>query len=411
MASELELYSNYLRYELNRSTYTVNNYVHDLADFINFCTGGDPKQFQPHNISRHEIRAWLALDARRGCSPRTLRRHASSLSGYFRYKMRLGELRTNPVIDIPLPKIDRPLPTFVKPDEMEAVITRARDMAQATVADDAIRLELTRNALVIELLYTTGLRRSELLGLHDVDIDHLRCEIKVLGKRDKHRIIPISTSQLQHIQEYQRLRDHLQGIRSDAGGALFTGKRGHPLNKSTLASIVKEELDGTHALRKTPHVMRHTFATSMLNSGADIRSVQELLGHRSLDTTQIYTHVSIEELKRNYNRAHPRAQKKEELTMEVQIKAIHFDITEKLTAFINKKIEKLVRRYEVITNAEITLKVVKPETSMNKEASILLCVPQTDDLFASKVADTFEEAIDLCIDALEKPLEKLKSKK
>ncbi len=148
----------------------------------------------------------------------------------------------------------------------------------------------------------------------------------------------------------------------------------------------------------------------MLNDGADINAVRRLLGHESLSTTQIYTHITYRELQQNYQQAHPRALKKE-VNHGSKIQAIHFDIADKLVSFINKKAERLARHNVNISTVDVTLKVVKPETAMNKEALVKVAVPQQDDFVATKIADTFEEAIDLCLEAIERQLEKKKDRK
>ena len=378
-------YEAYLRYELNRSQYTVNVYMADLRRFASWYAEDTHIPFSVAAVEQRHVRAWLAQRAREGCSPRSLRRFASSLAAFFRYHQRLGTISRNPCQDLKLPKMSSALPTPVREEEMERLL--AADTIAPPAETSLERFSRLRGALIIELLYATGMRRAEIISLNDIDISPAQCTLKVRGKRGKERILPLAPQLLQHIDEYRAARDVIFA----APGPLLVGNRGKRLNFNSIASIVKIELGSTHVSRKSPHTLRHTFATAMLRGGADLRTLKELLGHSSLATTQIYTHLSVEELKKNYNQAHPKAKK--------------------LTAFINKKLDKLSRRYETITGVDVTLKVVKPETSMNKEAAVLLTVPNSEDLFASKTADSFEEAIDLCLEALERQLEKLKGKK
>jgi len=289
-------YESYLRYELRRSVCTVEAYLSDLKDYFS-------KNGKDGRISPEEVRSWVGEMARKGRSPRTLRRKVQSIRAYCRFLMREGELKNDPTADIILAKIPRPLPKYVKEDEMEEAIENARARNTCT------RFQLLRDALVIELLYTTGLRQAELLGIDDSDIDASLCQITVTGKRNKRRIVPIGRDVLQNILEYQSERDrYLKPQQRD--NPLMMSRNGGRLNKRTLYNIVKERLAASGSEKKSPHVLRHTFATSMLNHGAGLNEVKEFLGHSSLATTQIYTHVSLAELKQNYKLAHPRAQKK-----------------------------------------------------------------------------------------------------
>lgn len=191
------------------------------------------------------------------------------------------------------------LPHFVSENDMEQIV--------GPDAFDTDDVEEYRDKLIIDILYSTGIRRSELLGLRDCDISLNSYEIKVNGKRRKQRIIPIPEQLASRIKKYMALRDASTGTCHDA---FLLSRRGLPLNNAALSRIVKIELAATGTERKTPHVLRHSFATALLRDGAEINSVKELLGHSSLSTTQIYTHLSFSELQHNYKLAHPRATKK-----------------------------------------------------------------------------------------------------
>lgn len=265
--------------------------------------------------------------------------------------------------------------------------------------------EGVRDRLVLELLYDTGIRKSELIGIKDADIDFGKSLLKVTGKRNKQRLIPIVKELEDSLWSYMECRNREV---ENLSGQLFVRKNGMPLSPSGMYYIVRKALSTIPSLTKrSPHVLRHSFATGMLNNGAKLNAVKELLGHSSLASTSIYTHTTFEELKKVYH-AHPRATKKE-VIMDIRIQSIRFDVSESLDAFVQKKVSKLDQYYDGILSAEVVLKVVKPETALNKNASISLKI-KNGDVFAEKIADTFEEAIDLCTEALAKQLMKHKEK-
>ncbi len=296
---DLEKYTTYLRYELNKSACTVKSYISDLEQFILHHTDGNAQKFDYHAVTTADIRRWLASLAEHGDGTRTLRRKTSSLRSYFRYLLRRGEISVNPASDIILAKAPKPLPSFVKQQEMEQILAEK---------DEKKSFESVRNALIVEMLYATGMRRAEFTTLTVADVNLARGEIKVTGKRNKQRIIPIAPQLVEKIKEYLALCSARFGAKGAKSEFLLT-KKGEAMNKSTLYNIVKKKLSGTSCAKHSPHVLRHSFATTMLNNGADINTVKEFLGHASLDTTQIYTHVSFAELQQNYNHAHPRAQR------------------------------------------------------------------------------------------------------
>jgi len=331
-------------------------------------------------------------------SPRTISRKISALRSYYKYEQSRGAVEKNPVDGVKLPKTRKVLPAFVRPEMMDKLLD---------VESQPLRFEAVRDKLIISMLYETGMRRAELLGLRDAAVDNTVCELRVLGKRNKERIIPYGAALQEAIEQYRQERSVLPVV-SDR---FFVRSSGEPMYDKLIYRIVHNELKGVSTLpKKSPHVLRHSFASAMLNDGAGINSVKELLGHSSLASTEVYTHITFEELKQSYKRAHPRAEKKEDI-MDVRIQAIHFDATAQLESFIQKKVSKLSRFHDGIMEAEVTLKVVKPETSMNKEAALKLLLAGNEDLFSSKVADTFEEAVDLAVEALERQLEKVKKKK
>lgn len=296
----IDRYLTYLRCELNYSVHTVSAYSRDIRRFADFCCHGNSDSFDPLTVSNSDVRAWIASLSQQGDSRRTLRRKVQSLRSFYRYLMLTGATDRNPATDIKIARPASTLPTFIRTEEINSLLDTPYDTA------DLIE---SRNRLILTLLYTTGMRRSELIGLLDRNIDTARCELKVLGKRNKERVIPFGDELRTMIEHYRTLREEA-GI---SGAPCFlTRRHGEPLYPRLVNTVVSDSLDPQqiHAVKRSPHVLRHTFATDMLNNGADLNAVQQLLGHSSLATTQIYTHISYRELKQNYQLAHPRAQKK-----------------------------------------------------------------------------------------------------
>lgn len=301
-----ERYLAYLQAEKAASPHTLAAYESDLRQLDHWLLGPQAEQrgesVDYASVSLSDLRAWLAHLGDKGLSPRTMRRKALAVRSWFRYLLRQGVIKTNPAADIPLPKLPKPLPKLLKEEELE------QSLSEDAFATDDWRQY--RDSLIIELLYSTGLRRSELLSLHDSDIQHSSAQLRVMGKRSKVRLVPLASLLCAHIERYRQLRDAAFGCNSGAwGGPFICSDKGRVMNNTTLRRIVNIKLSGVSG-RKTPHTLRHTFATALLRDGAEINSVKELLGHSSLATTQVYTHLSFSELQHNYKLAHPRAEKK-----------------------------------------------------------------------------------------------------
>lgn len=295
-----DLFISYLSNELNRSPLTIDAYIRDIHQFENWITSDKPENFDPVSVTISDIRAWIGIIAKKS-STATLRRKTQSLRAYFRWMLKQGIINSNPAADIILAKKGKHLPEFVRETEMEEMLTPPE------ISDNS--LIHTRNRLIIILLYSTGIRQAELLSLHDSDISFYSAEVKVTGKRNKQRIIPLPSSLLEEIKKWQQMRNEaFPDLPSPS--PLFPGEKG-ALSKMQLYRIVKEALSQTSCPAKSPHVLRHTFATSMLNHGANLDAVKEMLGHTSLTTTEIYTHLTFDQLQKNYNSAHPRATRNE----------------------------------------------------------------------------------------------------
>lgn len=290
-------FKDYLLLELNRSRLTAEAYCRDLRRFAEWITGNKPELFSAEDVTAADIRSWLTQLSRGNDSMRTLRRKTQSLRAYWRFLMKRGRAENNPATDVALAKIGKTLPEFARPEEIESIINTPTD--PGSVADVMERL-------IILLLYSTGIRQAELLGLRDRDISIAAREATVTGKRNKQRIVPLPPELIKEIEDWRRLRDaECTDIPDDR--PLFVNPHGGALTKSMLYRIVSRHLAGTNATHKGAHTLRHTFATAMLNGGAALDTVKEFLGHESLSTTQIYTHLSYAQLLEDYRAAHPRA--------------------------------------------------------------------------------------------------------
>jgi len=285
----------YLQYEKNYSSHTVLSYNTDLIQFCNFLNV-EPGQFNPNSVSSQQIQQWVLSLMSDNLSARSLSRKISTLKSFWHFLLARGYSSQNPTLKIILPKTKKPIPAFFKENEMNAAL------------DDSLKpedFEHARNRLILETFYLTGIRLSELLNIEDKDIDLPAGTIRVIGKRNKQRIIPIDKSLINDIERYITLRN--ESI-DTFGSYLFVRNNGKKMYPKMLYNIVHESMSEVSSLHKrSPHVLRHTFATSLLNGGADINAVKELLGHSSLSATQVYTHTSFEELYNIYKQAHPRA--------------------------------------------------------------------------------------------------------
>ena len=289
---------NYLRYEKRYSKHTITAYKKDLAQFRDFVlTHYDTLLIQ--EVKRIHVRTWLADLSEQNISSRSIHRKISTLNSFYKFLNRQGVIETSPMINIIKPKAEKRLPSFVRQDKIDKVLRVASDDKKAKTIT-----ELNRQ-LIIEIFYQTGIRRSEMLGLTLQNTDLNNNEIKVLGKGNKERIIPIDGKLVGLIKEYLDIRKELTN--SDHGKLLIL-PNGKPLYPKYIYNVVNEVLKSSTTLKKnSPHILRHTFATHLLNEGADINAIKELLGHSSLAATQVYTHNSIEKLKNVHKKAHPKS--------------------------------------------------------------------------------------------------------
>lgn len=297
MNNDIRDFLDYARCELNLSAYTVSAYRGDLEDWAERETGGDPEALKPAEVTTADLRLWVADMSARGLSRRTIRRKVSAVRSFYRFLCSRRGAEANPAAELRTARPPKDLPVYVRPEELNPIIDADKD------ADDFLSL---RNELILTMFYSTGIRCSELMTLRDADVNTARGELKVLGKRNKERIVPFGAELTKMIADYRQLRTTGPG----PDGEFFTRPDGRALYRKAIYNIVHRALEGVNASRRSPHVLRHSFATDMLNAGADLNAVSQLLGHASLSTTQIYTHVSLSDLQHNYQLAHPRAQRK-----------------------------------------------------------------------------------------------------
>lgn len=291
----VDKYIEYLRYEKNYSSHTEISYYTDLVQFKNFIETYYP-EVELESVDGDIVRAWIISLMENKTSARSVNRKLSSLKSFYRYLQKMGQITISPLKKISGPKAKKPTPSFVNYSDMEKVL-------DLEVQDNDY--ESFRDKVILELFYVTGMRRAELIGLTDKDVDLYTGNIRVTGKRNKQRIIPISKNTIALIDSYIEIRNNNF---ENQTAAFFVKKDGEPIYPMLIHRVVSNHLKWIPTLAKaSPHVLRHSFATGMLNNGADINAVKELLGHSSLASTEIYTHTSFDELKKIYNKAHPRA--------------------------------------------------------------------------------------------------------
>lgn len=273
----------YIAVERRYSNRTVEAYRDDLRDFCRFL-GWEPADFNPDNVDETDVKEWMLdmLESQHQ-SPRSVKRRLSALRSFYKFLLRQGKVKRDITARIIPPKADKPLPVFFREEEMQRALDDTEELSP-------------RDELILSLLYQTGMRQAELLNLTDADFDLYQGQVRIFGKRRKERVVPIGPKLVQQIKDYMESRE-------EADGQFFPG-----LTKYSLYTIVRTRMGAVSTLKKhSPHVLRHTFATTMLDNGADIRTIQTLLGHASISTTQVYTHTTFEQIKRVYSATHPRA--------------------------------------------------------------------------------------------------------
>jgi integrase/recombinase XerC len=285
----------YLRYERNASPQTVQTYEESLRAFESYLTFRD-NGLSLDSVDTDLIRDWMESLMDKGNSASTINKNLSALRSFYRFALKRELVEKDPAHAVAGPKKSKPLPQFLREGEMDRLLDELE-------WDDSFNNVRARTILL--LFYEAGLRRSELVGLNDNDLDFDAAQLKVTGKRNKHRIVPFGSELAEALKQYQAAREEKFGKTS---GALFLSDKGERISGEKVYQIVRKYLSMVTSLKKrSPHVLRHTFATAMLNNGAGLESIKSLLGHESVSTTEIYTHTTFEQLKRIYKEAHPRA--------------------------------------------------------------------------------------------------------
>ena len=292
-----EEFLNYLRYERNRSELTVRTYRRSLEDFESYFKNRDC-QLSWESVDSDIIRDWMESMMDKGDMASTVNNCLSAVRSFFRFALARHMVEKDPAYAIKGPKKQKPLPQFVREEEM----TRLIDIPEMW----GDHYKDVRARTIIILFYETGIRLAELIGLDDKDIDFATHQLKVTGKRNKQRIVPFGTELERELRQYQERRN--REVLDSKSTAFFLNDKGERMARHQVEGIVKKHLSMVTTLKKrSPHVLRHSFATAMLNNGAGLESVRKLLGHESVATTEIYTHTTFEQLKKVYENAHPRA--------------------------------------------------------------------------------------------------------
>lgn len=290
----IDSFIGFLRVEKNYSQHTLRAYANDLRSFQSFLADVDGSlSFIDADVDL--MRAWVAGLVDDGAAPASVSRKMSTLRAFYDYLRSEGHVDYNPAVSLKNPKLRKKLPTFVKEEDMDCLLDEVAFGGG---------YEACRDRMIIMCFYSTGMRLSELVGLDVADVDMERSVVKVFGKRSKERIVPFGVEMKRELENYLGLRS----AQRSASEALFLSRGGGRVSHSTVYRMVREKLSGvTSVNKKSPHVLRHSFATAMLNNDAELGVVKELLGHKRLATTEVYTHLTFEELKRFYKKAHPRA--------------------------------------------------------------------------------------------------------
>lgn len=291
----IDSFLEYLRNERGYSEHTVTAYGTDLKKCEEFFQSEDEELEWAH-IDADIIRRWSVWLMDRGYTATSINRKLSTLRTFYKYLLRTGKIEVNPMAKVKGPKSKKPLPYFVKEKDMDRLLDET---------DFGEGFKGCRDKMIVEMFYATGVRLSELIGMRDADVDFSARQIKVTGKRRKQRLIPFGDELSESLAAYIDMRDKTFPRLTEA---LFVNDKGVAIGTGKVANLIKKSLSKVVGMKKrSPHVLRHSFATSMLNNHAELNVVKELLGHKSLATTAIYTHTTFEELKEVYKLAHPRA--------------------------------------------------------------------------------------------------------
>ena len=394
----LESFMEYLRLERNASPLTLTTYRPAIKSYMESALELASDEWSPSDADRDLVRNWIMQQMDDELTSTTVNKNLSAVKSFYKYLQLRGLIDSNPTRYLQGPKREHTLPSFLTQAQIEEALE--------TISTDPKDFLAVRNRLIIETIYQTGLRRAEVASLETQQVDLKSMSLRVVGKGRKERIVPFGEALKKQMDAYLTLKKRKVG----QSRYFFVTLKCRPLSGADVYQVVHKALDAVPGLpRRGAHTLRHSFATEMLNAGAPITSIKELLGHSNLDTTTRYTHTSFEQLKQLYH-AHPRAQSSVSPMINVHIQSLQFDAREALQEFAKKKIDRLARFDDTISKAEVTLRLDKSNATQGKIAAIRLIVPGYDH-YAEKGAASFEEAIDEAIDALKRQIDRAKANK
>ena len=394
----LESFMEYLRLERNASPLTLTTYRPAIKSYMESALELASDEWSPSDADRDLVRNWIMQQMDDELTSTTVNKNLSAVKSFYKYLQLRGLIDSNPTRYLRGPKREHTLPSFLTQAQIEEALE--------TISTDPKDFLAVRNRLIIETIYQTGLRRAEVASLETQQVDLGSMSLRVVGKGRKERIVPFGEALKEQMDAYLTLKKRKVG----QSRYFFVTLKCRPLSGADVYQVVHKALDAVPGLpRRGAHTLRHSFATEMLNAGAPITSIKELLGHSNLDTTTRYTHTSFEQLKQLYH-AHPRAQSSVSPMINVHIQSLQFDASEALQEFAKKKIDRLARFDDTISKAEVTLRLDKSNATQGKIAAIRLIVPGYDH-YAEKGAASFEEAIDEAIDALKRQIDRAKANK
>ena len=394
----LESFMEYLRLERNASPLTLTTYRPAIKSYMESALELASDEWSPSDADRDLVRNWIMQQMDDELTSTTVNKNLSAVKSFYKYLQLRGLIDSNPTRYLRGPKREHTLPSFLTQAQIEEALE--------TISTDPKDFLAVRNRLIIETIYQTGLRRAEVASLETQQVDLGSMSLRVVGKGRKERIVPFGEALKKQMDAYLTLKKRKVG----QSRYFFVTLKCRPLSGADVYQVVHKALDAVPGLpRRGAHTLRHSFATEMLNAGAPITSIKELLGHSNLDTTTRYTHTSFEQLKQLYH-AHPRAQSSVSPMINVHIQSLQFDASEALQEFAKKKIDRLARFDDTISKAEVTLRLDKSNATQGKIAAIRLIVPGYDH-YAEKGAASFEEAIDEAIDALKRQIDRAKATK
>lgn len=308
----IKRFLDYIAIEKRYSPRTVKEYGDDLCAWCAYL-GWTVEEFDPKRLDADDVKGWMMQMLEAGQSPRSVKRRLSAVKSLYRFLLGLDLVKVNITSMVIVPKVDKPLPIYFRESEMEEFKEQNKVPSYDEGMDKGDWLEAMRDYLVVELLYQTGMRRAELAALEDKDMDLVGRQIRVFGKRRKERMVPVGERLAKLVEEYLQVKREIL-LESEAFGTFLVRKKKNgewvALGAAGIYNTVRARMGDVTTLKKhSPHVLRHTFATTMLNNGADVRTIQTLLGHSSLEATQVYTHTTFEQMKQIYETTHPRSKK------------------------------------------------------------------------------------------------------